>query len=48
MLGVSKKPYKGKLENICNNKSEKRIYQNLLYAAEATEYNVESWIRYEN
>ena len=28
--------------------SEKGISQNLLYAAEATEYNVESWIRYEN
>ena len=35
MMGVSKKPLQGKLENIGNRvKNEKRIYQNLLHAAE--------------
>ena len=40
MVGVSKKPYQEKLENICNrNKNEKRIYQNLFHAADATQCN---------
>ena len=42
MMGVSKKPQQGKLENICNNKNEKIIYQNFFHTAEgalnATKY----------
>ena len=38
-MAVSKKPKQGKLENICNNKNEKRIFQNWLHAAEAAQCN---------
>ena len=37
MMSASKKSQQGKLENICNNKNEKRMYQNLLHSAEAAQ-----------
>ena len=37
MMDVLKQPQQGKLENICNNKNEKRMYQNLLHSAEAAQ-----------
>ena len=36
-MDVSNKSYHGKLENISNNKNEKRIYWNLSHAAEAAQ-----------
>ena len=38
-MDVSKKPLQGKVENIFNNKNERRIYQYLLHAAEAAHCN---------
>ena len=38
MMDVSKKPLQGKVENIFNNKNERRIYQ-YLPAAEAAHCN---------
>ena len=38
-MGVSKKPQQRELENTCNKKNEKCIYQNLLHAAEAAQCN---------
>ena len=40
MIGVSKKPSKGKLENICNRiKMKREFYQNLFHVPEADECN---------
>ena len=39
-MGISKKPWQGALENICNRiKIEKRIYQNWLHVAEPAQLN---------
>ena len=38
-MSISEKPLQGKLENVCNRIKMKRIYHNLLHAAETAQLN---------
>ena len=52
MMGESKKPQQEKLENICDRIKMKREFTSVccmqLKLLNASKYNVESWMRYEN